>query len=407
MNEGLVPPIDIEARLPLQRDALVADALARSGRAGEGIGALCAPGPGTGEDFVEPLDRVCRSLEDEAELHLLGRWITRRFLLRLLEVRLQMCDAVRADPGVREEEISEPIFVIGAPRTGTTVLHALLSADHRHRVPLGWELLRPVPSPTPETHDIDARIALADAELRLPHLVTEGLDAIHSYGGRMNKECLSAMSFTFRSEEFVSRYHTPSYVDWLQSCDMTPAYEMHRLVLQVLQRRMPTDRWVLKSPVHLHNLPTLMATYPDARLVVTHRDPLAILGSVTSLISTLRWAHSDDVDTAVIGRYHADLYWGDLDGVVDVVADGSLGDVPMVHCGFAEFNDDGIAVVARLYGELGLELPEDVIASMRATLASSPREKHGEHRWDFGWLGLDAAEQRRRFARYTASFGLE
>ena len=98
-----------------------------------------------------------------------------------------------------------------------------------------------------------------DAELRLPQLVTDGLDAIHAYGGRMNKECLSAMSFAFRSEEFISRYHTPSYIDWLQSCDMTPAYEMHRLVLQVLQRRLPTDRWVLKSPVHLHNLPVLVA----------------------------------------------------------------------------------------------------------------------------------------------------
>jgi len=407
VNEGLVLPIDADARLPLQRDALVAEALARQGRAGEGIAALCAPGPGTGEDFVEPLDLVCRSLEEEAELHLLGRWITRRFLLRLLEVRLQLCDVVRADPAVRDEEIVEPVFVVGAPRTGTTVLHALLSADRRHRVPLGWELLRPVPSPQAATHATDARIALADAELRLPQLVTDGLDAIHAYGGRMNKECLSAMSFAFRSEEFISRYHTPSYIEWLQSCDMTPAYEMHRLVLQVLQRRLPTDRWVLKSPVHLHNLPVLVATYPDARLVVTHRDPLAILGSVTSLIATLRWAHSDSVDTATIGRYHADLYWRDLDGLVDLVDGHPSIEAPMVHGSFAEFNADGVAVVARLYEQLGIDLPDDVRAAMTDALAASPREKHGDHRWDFGWLGLDADEQRRRFARYTASFGLD
>jgi len=404
VNDGLVPPMAVEARRRLDRASLIDEALARQGRAGEGIDAFCAPGPGTGEDFIEPLDVALASLETEANLNLLGRWITRRFLLRLLEVRLQICDWVRADPGVRDEEISEPIFVVGAPRTGTTILHALLSADHRHRVPLGWELLRPVPPPLAVTHDVDARISLADDELRMPQLVTHGLDAIHAYGGRMNKECLSAMSFAFRSEEFISRYDTPSYIAWLQSCDMTPAYEMHRLVLQILQRRMPTDRWVLKSPVHLHNLPVLLDVYPDAKLIVTHRDPLAILGSVTSLIATLRWAHSDVVDIRSIGRYHADLYWGDLDGLVELRDSEVLAPGRAAHGSFAEFNVDGVAVVDRLYRELGIELPDDVRAAMVGALAASPREKHGDHTWSFDWLGLDEADQRQRFARYSASF---
>ena len=406
VNAGLVLPIAIEAELPLDRDALIGEALARQGRATEGIAALCAPGPGTGEDFLEGLDIALRSLETEANLNLLGRWMTRRFLLRLLEVRLQICDWVKADPGVRDEPIVEPLFVVGAPRTGTTVLHALLSADDRHRVPLGWEFLRPVPPPTSETHETDPRIALADAELRGPQLVTGGLDAIHAYAGRMNKECLSAMSFAFRGEEFISRYNTPSYIDWLQSCDMTPAYEMHRLVLQILQRKMPTEKWVLKSPVHLHNLPVLLNTYPDAQLVITHRDPLAILGSVTSLIATLRWAHSDDVDTAVIGRYHAELYHGDLDGLVDLQANGLLPEGRVAHGSFAEFNADGVGVVSRIYQELGIDLPENIRSAMTDALEASPREKHGDHQWSFEWLGLDADEQRDRFARYCETFGL-
>jgi hypothetical protein len=406
VNAGLVLPIAVEAALPLNRDGLIGEALARQGRANEGIAALCAPGPGTGEDFLEGLDIALSSLEDEANLHLLGRWMTRRFLLRLLEVRLQICDWVRSDPGVRDEQIVEPLFVVGAPRTGTTVLHALLSADHRHRVPLGWEFLRPVPPPTPETYEANPRIALADAELRGPQLVTGGLDAIHAYAGRMNKECLSAMSFAFRGEEFISRYNTPSYIEWLQSCDMTPSYEMHRLVLQILQRRMPTQKWVLKSPVHLHNLPVLLDTYPDAQLVITHRDPLAILGSVTSLIATLRWAHSDDVDTAVIGRYHADLYHGDLDGLVDLQTGGVLRSGRVTHGSFADFNADGVGVVARIYDELDIELPADIRDAMAAALAASPREKHGDHTWSFDWLGLDADEQRDRFSRYCTTFGL-
>jgi hypothetical protein len=403
VNAGEVLPVTAEADRALVRDELIAEALARQGRVG-GVDDLVAPGPGTGDDFVEALDVALRALEQEAQLHLLGRWITRRFLIRLLEVRLQIVDHVRADPGVRDEEIAEPLFVVGAPRTGTTILHALLAADHRHRVPEGWELLRPVPPPEPATFDSDPRIALADVELRLPQLVTDGLVAIHEYGGRMHKECLSAMSLAFRSEEFISRYATPGYADWLFSCDMTPAYEMHRLVLQVLQRRIPTLRWVLKSPVHLHNLPTLLATYPDARLAVTHRDPLAILGSVTSLVATLRWAHSDHVDVPAIGRYHAGLYHGDLDGLVSLTETGALPTGRVVHGRFADFVADGTAQVTRLYESLGWDLPDEVVEAMRQQLASRPRDRHGAHDWSFDDLGLDRETERARFARYAAAF---
>lgn len=407
VNSGLIVPIALEAELPLERDVLVAEALARQGRSGDGVGALTAPGPGTGDDFLEPLDIVLASLEREAELNALGRWITRRFILRLLEVRLQICDAVRADPGLRDEQIIKPLFVIGAPRTGTTILHALLAADDRHRVPLGWEFLRPVPSPISETRETDARIGLADAELRLPGLVTSGLGAIHTYGGQMTKECLSAMSFTFRSEEFVSRYYTPTYIDWLSSCDMTPAYEMHRLVLQILQRRMPTSKWVLKSPVHLHNVPSLLKVYPDSQLIVTHRDPLSILGSVTSLIATLRYAHSDHVDTTMIGRYHSDLYLKDLDGLVDLVRSAEFPQDRVAHGSFAEFNRDGVAVVTRMYAELGIDLPDEVFVAMTAALSDRPREKLGAHGYSFEWLGLDPDIERARFSRYVETFKVE
>src|SRR5690606_10653053 len=115
------------------------------------------------------------------------------------------------------------------------------------------------------------------------------------------------MAFSFRTEEFISRYHVPSYVAWLQRADMQPAYDMHRLVLQVLQRRMPKRRWVLKSPVHLQSLPTVASTYPDASFVVTHRDPAAMLASVSSLVATLRAAFSDRVNGVEVGRYHTEL----------------------------------------------------------------------------------------------------
>lgn len=398
VNSGLIVPINEVADRRFDRDDLLAEARASLGMSDGGAADF-------GDDaFIEPLDVLVRAFEDEANLTLLGRWITRRFVLRMLEVRLQLVAYVSADPAVVDEVIEEPLFVTGAPRTGTSILYALLACDPAHRVPEGWEFLRPVPPPEPHTFDVDARIPMADDELRLPAQVVGDLDAIHEYSGRMPKECVSAMSFAFRSEEFTARYHVPSYVDWLQRCDMRPAYDMHRLVLQVLQRRMPRRRWVLKSPVHLHSLPTLLAVYPDAHVAITHRDPLTVLPSVTSLVATLRLAHSDDVDFADIGRYHGALYQQSLDELVTLAESGVPEPARTYHGQYADFLGDPVGSVAKLYAHLGLNLGDDVADRIREYLAAKPQGHRGVHRYSFDDLGLDRDVERTRFARYQSRF---
>src|SRR4051812_28765279 len=338
-----------------------------------------------GDDFLEPLDVLLPALEGEADLTVIGRWMTRRFLLRFLEVRLQLTEYVRTDPALVDEEIVAPWFVTGAPRTGTTILHAMLAQDRASRVPEGWELLRPVPPPDPEPERFaaDARIPLADRELRLPGQVAGELDAIHVYRGRMHKECLSAMSFAFRSEEFTARYHVPSYVEWYERCDLRPAYDAHRLVLQILQRRFRQVHWVLKSPVHVSALPTLLAVYRDARLTITHRDPLTVLASLTSLVATLRWAHSDRVDFADIGRYHERMWTKALDGLVTASTDGTLDPSLVHHVHYADFVQDQIGVIEELYRALGEPLEPATADAMRTYLAGRPKDQHGKHEYAF------------------------
>jgi hypothetical protein len=395
VNAGDLAPYADAARDPFTVDGLMGEARVRQ--------ALDDFGD---DDFLEPLGILVSGLEDEAELTILGRWLTRRFILRMLEVRLQLVDYVGRDPGVVGEPITEPLFVTGAPRTGTTILYNLLALDPVHRVPLGWELLRPVPPPDASTHDDDPRIALADEELRGPAAVTEGLDAIHVYGGRLPKECLSAMSLAFRSEEFTARYHVPTYADWLSRCDMRPAYEVHKLVLQVLGRRMPTARWVLKSPVHLHSLPTLLSVYPDARIAITHRDPLMVLPSVTSLVAMLRWAHSDRVDFAEIGRDHAARHHSDLDGLVTHVDRGTLDPARTWHGRYADFVEEPIGTVAKLYAHAGRDLPPPLAEQMARHLARQSQGGPGGHAYSFDDLGLDRAAERDRFARYQRCFAV-
>ena len=125
--------------------------------------------------------------------------------------------------------------------------------------------------------------------------------------------------------------------------------------------------WVLKSPVHLSALPTLFAVYPDARLAITHRDPLTVLASLTSLVATLRWAHSDRVDFAEIGRYHERMWTAALDGLITASTDGTLDPARVHHVHYADFMQDQIGVVGELYGALGRPLPPETADAMRAT----------------------------------------
>ena len=402
VNRGEIAPMADEANRPFDADLLMAEALVRLGRAPGDRAAL------GDDDFVEPLTLFCHGLEHQADLTVMGRWMSRRMILRLLEVRIQLTGYLAADPGTQDEPINQPIFVIGAPRTGTTVMHGVLAQDPAHRAPEGWELLRPVPPPhpDPEIRAADPRIALAGAELVMPQVVASGLLAIHEYSGRMYKECLSAMSFEFRSEEMVSRTDVPAYQAWLDTADFRPAYRTYRRVLQVLQRRMPTRRWVLKSPAHLQGLPALMEVFDDARFVITHRDPTAILPSVTSLIATMRWAHSDQVDFAAIGRYHLELYGRSLDNLIDLIDSGRLPADRTAQVPHRLVSTDGVAAARSVYQQLGMELTPAVEDAMAAYVAATPPGKHGEHRYQFEDLGLTRAEVRARFARYIGRFDI-
>lgn len=408
INAGQILPIHAIARLPLERDALLAEARARLGLADGGPGDYGHP-LFPAEEMIDALDRVLAAIEGEAALHEMGRFMTRNFLLRLLEVRLQLMALLRRDPGVVEEPIEAPLFVAGAPRTGTTLLHALLATDPDRRAPLGWELLRPVPppDPDPDRRAGDPRIELVERELTLPQTVVSGLLAIHVYGARQPKECLSAMSFSFRSEEFTARYHVPSYEAWLfGEADLRPAYAMHRLVLQVLQRQMGRARWTLKSPVHLHSLAALEATYPDARIAITHRDPATMLASLTSLVAHLRWAHSDVVDAALLARSHVERYGRTLDLVTRDSAQRGSASTRRLHLRYVDLVADPAARIAELYSGFGLERSPAFDARLRAEIVRRSGREQGDHAYDLETLGLDRSDLARRFAAYRARFGL-
>ncbi len=164
--------------------------------------------------------------------------------------------------------------------------------------------------------------------------------------------------------------------------------------------------WVLKSPVHVSALPTLLAVYPDARLAITHRDPLTVLASLTSLVATLRWAHSDRVDFADIGAYHENMWTTALDDLTTASTDGTLDPAHVHHVHYADFVQDQVGVIDELYRSLGDPLTPETADAMRAYLAGRPKDVHGKHEYSFADLGLDPAVERERFSRYQRHFSV-
>ena len=396
-NAGGVDPLLAAARAPLRADELCGEAMLLTG-----LDDFGGPDSG-GDDFREPLEVLLHSAETEADLHLVGRHRFRETVLRLLTGRLRLREYARRDPGVLAERVAAPVVVTGSPRSGSSILHQLLALDPALRAPLSWEFWCPTPPPDPAaTADAELRVALADRDLRLSGRLAPAFQGMHEMSSTMTRECVAAQAFSLRSDDLWGIFSLPSYQDYLLTADMRPAYDWHRRVLQVLQRRTPGTRWVLKAPSHLATLDELFTAYPDAELVVTHRDPLEVLSSVCSLLATLQWGHSTEIDMDQVARTQLERNAALLDGLVDWRAAHPQARVHDVD--YAAYLRDPLAAVERLAGRLGHALSTAAREAMAGHLRSHPQGRDGGHRHDLARLGFTEEqverEVRPRFARY-------
>jgi hypothetical protein len=360
-----------------------------------------------GDDaFREALGRLVDALEGEADLTLLGRLIARTDLARSLENRLRMVDTIRRHPEITAAPIERPLFIVGLPRTGTSILHELLAQDPANRVPMTWEVMHPWPPPERATYETDPRIAQVDRHFAGVDRLIPNFKAMHPMGATLPQECVALTAHDFASMVFHPAYRVPSYQSWLDAADLRGVYASHRRQLQYLQWRCPGDRWVLKSPGHLWALDALLAVYPDARIVQTHRDPLKVVASLANLVALLRTMASDRVDRYEIGADWTRLLAAGLERSMAVRAKRPEGDPQVFDMHFAELLRDEIGMVRRIYTHFGLVLSADAEARMRRFLAANPRDKHGVHRYTLAAAGLDARVERPRYAAYQARFGI-
>jgi hypothetical protein len=376
------------------------------------------------ETFREPLGRLLDSIEREAELTPTGRMITRTRLVGVLENRLRAQALFEKHPEILDEKIVAPVFIVGLQRTGTTMLHRLLSADPGLRSLASWEALNPAPLtrrwpapmtphwlapltqrlPAPLTPRLlqgkDPRIGRAVlAEKGLGYLAPDFF-AIHPVEAEAPEEEVILLDYSFLSTVAEATLHVPSYATWLESQDQTPAYRYLHKMLRLLQWQAGGDRWILKTPHHLEWLDTLLAVFPDARVVQTHRDPLRTLASFCSMIAHGRGVFSDRIHPDVVGAH----WWRKTQRQVDR-AMASRDRAPagtFLDVSYYDLMADPMAQVQRIYDFIGRRLDAPIRAAMAAARQENPQHKHGTHRYQLADFGLDHGRVDAGFAAYRA-----
>lgn len=387
------------ARLGIRPGSLAPDALLRLARKRTGLSDF-------GDDhFREGLERLTDSLEREAGLSPLGRFIAQTDLVGHLANRLQLIDWHARYPEIGEIPIRQPIFIVGQGRTGTTILHELLALDPTNRVPLTWETDLPFPPPERAEYTTDPRIAQSQALIDRSESLIPDFKRMHRMGAEIPQECVRITAGDFRSAIFPAQWRVPSYTRWLiEEADMTSAYAYHRLTLQLLSWRCPGERWVLKSPGHLWCPEAVLAAYPDACLIQTHRDPIRILSSLSSLECVLRKMSSDEIEPGQIVAEWSDWLTTSYNRSVDFRKSGALPDSRVVDLQFREFITDPIPVVRRAYDHFGLEWFPETEERMREYLKANPSDRNGAHRHSLEGTGADLETERAKVERYQEYF---
>jgi len=355
-----------------------------------------------GDDpWREPFEILLAALESESNLHLVGRLLARSELVRTLRNRLRLVELWKREPALLDAGVADPVFIVGSPRSGTSILHELMARDPATRSPAMWEMQHPV-----EAHRGEEWSEISDRVVRLAHDLQPEYETMHANSGHLPNECIFITMHAFLSDHWGGQHVVPSYDAHLARADHRFAYRLHRRFLQTLQARGGPRRWLLKAPSHLFQLRALFAVYPDARILRTHRDPTRTLPSALNLMGTLKWMRCAEVDMGPAAKRLPAGFAATFQREIDDRASGALPDERFVDVLYADLVDDPMGCVGDIYRKLGWDLPQPAADAIAAYARAKPRGARGVHRYSLESVGLDPARERERFAAYRARFGV-
>jgi len=355
------------------------------------------------DSFRSGLARLTAELEDHAQLSQVGRLAAHFNLVENLCVRLQLVNYRARHPDIARQSIHQPLFITGLPRTGTTILFELIAQDPAVRSPASWEVAKPVPPPRYESYQRDRRIKSVDRFMGQLETLSPGFQAVHAIGARLPQECVYIFASQFASEQFGYMFDIPRYRAWLLEQDMTTTYRWHAHFLQHLQAGFARERWVLKTPSHIGHLRYLLAQYPDAAIVWTHRRPLDAMASFSSLASRLQSAFGERMEPHAVGTHEFTHFASIVRAGIEQRR--GLGEQRFFDASFSAICADPIAVVGDIYAHFGIPFSRDAHTRMRDYLRHHPRHQYGRHDYRAADFGLDATREESLYADYLSRFG--
>jgi len=381
----------------LDVNSIIAEASAKTGLENFGVW-----------NFREALERLLISLDSEAQLTVDGRAGHRQKIVEILCTRLQLEDLVARHPEILQEQITNPIVIVGLPRSGTTVLQRMLAADDRFYSAAYWEVRFPVPREAELLPGAtDPRRIAVKAEVQYMLETVPELAAIHPLDADAADEEISLLEQSFYSTSPESFANVPSYGNWLANQDQTEAYEYLKRLLQCLQWQKKRsgavrDRWVLKTPHHIHWMDVLFKVFPDVRVIQTHRDPLQTIPSLASFVYRLRQLASDSVDAASVGQqWNAKMAAG-LARCMEVRA--SLPADRFLDIDFFDTVKQPMSTVESIYSFIGIKLTAPARNSIEQWRSDNRRDKRAPHNYVLSQFGLTEEQLKQDYSEYRRHY---
>jgi Sulfotransferase family len=354
--------------------------------------------------ILDGLERLLKAYAEEARFTPRGAEMMHSDLVNTMATRMQVEDWLARHPQLLDAPIEKPLFVFGLPRTGTTLMINLLAADPATRSFLRWEIYEPMPPATPQELHAGPRFEAQQAKNEMALQYMPHIAAIHYEEADSPTECQFLMTPSFCAQVYESQADIPSWRHWfLHEADYMPAFRYHKRMLQALQTH-AGGRWTLKNPWHPVFLDELTSVYPDARLVMTHRDPAEVVGSACSLIKHVRAIYSDEVELKGIGETFVDTF------EVMIARAGAFkvkhGANAIHDVQYADTVRDPMGVVRGIYQRFDEPLTAEAQGAMLGFLDANPKGKHGSHSYDLAEFGLSKEGVRERFKDYIETYDI-
>jgi len=379
--------MDIRGVVPLDEKSLLDSAMRATGLSDFGA-----------DDWREPFQILIKSFEEDADLNLIGRIRARAEILNLLQARLMIEESYKRHPEIEDEEIRQPIFVIGQGRSGTSFLVNMLAANPDNSALLHWEAMFPCPPPERATYKTDIRIEKADKLIKQWNRFTPNMESIHEFAATLPIECSTIIAINFMSAAWFAMYgQVASYAAYIMSQDPEPALRYHKRVLKLLQWKNPRKHCALKDPIHLERMETLLKIYPDACFIWTHRDPVKALASTVSLVGTVQYLSSDSIFKGGSFDHLIDpmLSAQRIDLVIEQIEQGIIPKNQICHIHYKDLVSETMKTLEDAYKNLSIELTDAGRQGMLQYLTDNPRDGRPSHKFN---IGSDAAVKKSREA---------